>query len=64
VRAHLVRRRKRILVDDVGGRRVTEREGVEMEPLLREVLLSEPEIVAWLELQEVEDVDESPGAAR
>jgi hypothetical protein len=29
-----------------------------MEPLLREMLSSEPEIVAWLELREDEDEDE------
>jgi hypothetical protein len=31
-----------------------------MEPLLREVLLSEPEIVAWLELHENKDDDDEP----
>ena len=31
-----------------------------MEPLLREVLLSEPEIAAWLEPDEFEDEIEEP----
>ncbi len=44
---------------------MTQREGAEMEPLLREVLRSEPDIAAWLELREEEtDDEESPGAAR
>jgi hypothetical protein len=44
---------------------VTEREGAEMEPLLRDVLRSEPDIAAWLELREEENDDEElPGAAR
>ena len=34
-----------------------------MEPLLREVLLSEPEILAWLEPQANEDDDEAPAAS-
>ena len=42
---------------------MTEREEAGMEPLLREVLLSEPEIVAWLEPRQSEvDDDESRGA--
>ena len=44
---------------------MNEREGVGMEPLLREVLRSEPDIAAWLELRWEEDDDEElPGAAR
>jgi type II secretory ATPase GspE/PulE/Tfp pilus assembly ATPase PilB-like protein len=44
---------------------VNEREGLEMEPLLREVLRSEPDIVAWLELREEENDDEElPGVGR
>ena len=31
-----------------------------MEPTLREILLSEPDIAAWLELNENEDDDEEP----
>jgi hypothetical protein len=31
-----------------------------MEPLLREILLSEPDIVAWLEPHEIKDDDEEP----
>jgi len=31
-----------------------------MEPTLREILLSEPDIVAWLELPESKDDDEDP----
>jgi hypothetical protein len=43
---------------------VTEREGTGIEPLLREMLLSEPEIAAWLEPQEnTEDDDEPPRVA-
>ena len=37
---------------------MTERDEAGMEPLLREMLSSEPEIVAWLELREDEDEDE------
>ena len=37
---------------------MTEREEAGMEPLLREMLSSEPEILAWLELREEEDDDE------
>jgi len=40
---------------------VTERREIEMEPLLRELLLSEPQIVAWLEPGENED-DEDESA--
>ena len=31
-----------------------------MEPLLRDVLLAEPEIAAWLEPPENEDADDEP----
>jgi hypothetical protein len=31
-----------------------------MEPALREILRSEPDIVAWLELHESKDDDEDP----
>ena len=34
-----------------------------MEPLLREVLLSEPDIVAWLEPHETSDDDDEPQGA-
>ena len=37
-----------------------ERDDMRMEPLLREILLSEPDIVAWLELPERKDDDEEP----
>ena len=40
-----------------------ERDEVTMEPLLREVLLSEPEILAWLEPHASEDDDEMPTAS-
>lgn len=41
-----------------------EREEAGMEPLLREMLSSAPEIVAWLEPHESkDDDDEPPGAA-
>lgn len=34
-----------------------------MEPLLRDVLLAEPEIAAWLEPPENEDADDEPAGA-
>ncbi len=37
---------------------MTEREEARIEPMLREMLLSEPEIVAWLEPHEDEADDE------
>ena len=37
-----------------------EREEAGMEPMLREVLLSEPEIAAWLEPHENDDDDDEP----
>ena len=42
---------------------MTEREETGMEPLLRELLLSEPEIVAWLEPHENKDDDDEPPRA-
>ena len=44
---------------------MTEREKAGIEPLLREVLRSEPDIADWLEQREEENDDEElPGAAR
>ena len=37
-----------------------DRKETRMEPALREMLLSEPDIAAWLELSENEDDDEEP----
>ncbi len=37
-----------------------ERGDTTMEPMLREILSSEPEIVAWLEPDEAEDAEELP----
>ena len=42
---------------------MTERDEAAMEPLLREVLLSEPEILAWLEPPVSEDDEEMPTAS-
>jgi hypothetical protein len=39
---------------------VGERDETRIEPLLREILLSEPDIVAWLEPHESTDDDEEP----
>ena len=40
---------------------MTEREEAGMEPMLREMLSSAPEIVAWLEPQDDEDDGDQPG---
>jgi len=39
---------------------VGERDEMRMEPQLREILLSEPDIVAWLEERESTDDDDEP----
>ncbi len=50
------------LIYDVRRSGVRELEEAGMEPLLREVLLGEPEIVAWLKPHDLEDGDDDEPA--